>query len=422
MLLVESGAYSARNMGDMAALRVCLDRVASIAGREGVCTWATSPALMGPLVPPCTMADPRGRDEFFERWLAFGGTHKLVPALAKQWLGMAEDRLRVRWSSLMCGWQAMRMQRRGRAPDRMREYHEMMRCADGCVVAGGGFINDHFPEHARLLLLTLANVQRQGLPVVMFSQGIGPLRESSLRKLAAAVLPSCRLIAVRDGSASESVLRELGVSVDLVRHTGDDAVELAYGQRALALARECVGFGVRVSVYSGMDRQTAQAAARATTRFANERGAEVAGVPISFPPRSDDVAAISGLLHLGEHARKALYTLDCPDAIIRQAGRCRVVVTAAYHGAVFALSQGIPVVALVANAYYGQKMGGLQAVFEEGLRVIDVRASDSEAEIHTAIGDAWEAAPHLESPLLASAERQIVQAQRAYTDALASFP
>ena len=45
--------------------------------------------------------------------------------------------------------------------------------------------------------------------------------------------------------------------------------------------------------------------------------------------------------------------------VIERVGECRVVVTGSYHGAVFALAQGIPVVALVKSPYYVNKMAGL---------------------------------------------------------------
>ncbi|MFI6772593.1 polysaccharide pyruvyl transferase family protein [Nocardia sp. NPDC050412] len=41
-----------------------------------------------------------------------------------------------------------------------------------------------------------------------------------------------------------------------------------------------------------------------------------------------------------------------PVDVFRQVGRCRVLVTNAYHLAVFALSQGIPAVGITASEYY----------------------------------------------------------------------
>ena len=56
--------------------------------------------------------------------------------------------------------------------------------------------------------------------------------------------------------------------------------------------------------------------------------------------------------------------------VIKQTARCRVVVTGAYHAAVFALAQGIPVVCLSNSPYYLAKFQGLEDLFGSGCTIV----------------------------------------------------
>src|SRR5207245_4256855 len=60
---------------------------------------------------------------------------------------------------------------------------------------------------------------------------------------------------------------------------------------------------------------------------------------------------------------------DTPAKVIAAAGRCRIVVSGAYHAAVFALAQGIPVVCLGGSDYYLHKFEGLVDQFGTGCTV-----------------------------------------------------
>ena len=67
-----------------------------------------------------------------------------------------------------------------------------------------------------------------------------------------------------------------------------------------------------------------------------------------------------------------------PWALARQVGRCRIVVSGAYHVAVFALAQGIPVVGLSSSRYYDDKFEGLAAMFGTGLELVRLDGDDVE--------------------------------------------
>ena len=109
-----------------------------------------------------------------------------------------------------------------------------------------------------------------------------------------------------------------------------------------------------------------------------------------------------------------------PAEVARRVGRCRVLVTGAYHLAVFALSQGIPVVALTSSAYYDDKFLGLGEMFGQGLTLIRLDDPDLEPALTAAIDQAWRVAPGVREPLRDRARLQI-EASRAAFDRVAGL-
>ena len=92
----------------------------------------------------------------------------------------------------------------------------------------------------------------------------------------------------------------------------------------------------------------------------------------------------------------------------------RVVVTGAYHAAVFALSQGIPVVGLSASDDYTAKFLGLEAQFGLGCETVLLSAPNAWERVAAAIDRAWQSAEKVRVPLQEAARRQIALSQGAY--------
>jgi polysaccharide pyruvyl transferase WcaK-like protein len=95
-------------------------------------------------------------------------------------------------------------------------------------------------------------------------------------------------------------------------------------------------------------------------------------------------------------------------------------VTGSYHGAVFALGQGIPAIAVAKSRYYLGKFEGLKEQFAGGCQLIDWSDHVESAELVSAIERAWNSAAELRSSLLQCAEGQIRNATDAYRKLYAS--
>jgi colanic acid/amylovoran biosynthesis protein len=100
--------------------------------------------------------------------------------------------------------------------------------------------------------------------------------------------------------------------------------------------------------------------------------------------------------------------------LIEQAARCRIVVTGAYHAAVFALAQGVPVVCLANSPYYSAKFQGLQDQFGPAVEIIQLTEPDFTHTLAAAMERSWTSATTVRSSLLQSAARQVERSREAY--------
>ncbi len=323
--------------------------------------------------------------------------------------------------------------------------------ADLVVAAGGGYLTDLFELHASLVLSLLGLATQLGKPTAMFGQGLGPMASPKLLSKARSVLPLVNLIALRECRVGPGMLASFGVSSDRVAVTGDDVIEPAYGARPPELGTG-IGINLRVAAYSevesihtGMIRTVLHDAAR-------RLDAPLVPLPISSLDGESDVKTLEQLLHpqsavngprsavgspLGPHwavngPRSAVVgprpavgsslqgnsdgalELDTPHRLFQQVGRCRLVVTGSYHGGVFALSQGIPVVCVAKSMYYVEKFLGLADQFASGCSVVLLNDTQFPERLAAAIDGAWVSAEQHRPLLLEAARRQIDANQNAY--------
>jgi colanic acid/amylovoran biosynthesis protein len=310
----------------------------------------------------------------------------------------------------------LKMRIAGHSSHRRTQFLSMFADADALVVSGGGFITHHFQCERVLNLILLAH--SRDIPVFMFGQGIGPIRSSRLRKKAERALPGVRQIALREKKFSDPLLRELGVPDERIVTTGDDAVVLAHRERPhrerpQSLGR-AIGVNLRVAYYSALSEGLGETLGRVLSEVAASRETELVPVPISYQGGDSDVKSIRSVLSAVGVESDGGADLNSPEEVIRQAGKCRVVVTGSYHASVFALSQGVPVVGIANTEYYHNKFNGVADMFGAGCTVLRADRPDFEDALVEAVRQAWETAPEVRSDLLNQAERQIEAADAAY--------
>jgi polysaccharide pyruvyl transferase WcaK-like protein len=409
-ILVDCGSYPLHNFGDVAMLQVAVGRLRGLFPEATVEVLTSAPELLSRYCVGAKAIPSHG----LRRWIegsCLPGRFRAPKALLPS-LDAADSRFRdhlPRWSDRLA---LSRSRTRPGDHDDVESFLAAVQGADLLVLAGGGYMTDVFHGHARSCFELLSRFHRRGIPAAMVGQGIGPLRDRGLLARAKETLPRVGLISVREGRAALPLLDAIGVSRSRVHVTGDDAIEPAFQARLPRLG-EAVGVNVRVSSYSGVDRDSFEEIRASLRQTAAELGAALLPLPISRAKKDSDFESLRELCG-DDDPGSPRQELDSPGEVIRRVSECRVVVAGSYHAGVFALSQGIPVVGLTHSAYYTDKFLGLVEQFGPGCRLVSLDTSGALATVSSSLRELWAAADELRPQLLAAAMRQIDAGHRAY--------
>lgn len=388
-------------------LQVAVCRLSSLWPEAAIEVVTDQPELLARYCPNAKPVAVRGRRIWFKQGNLFGPWfYRLLPRRIAHHFWGIERLIRQGWPSLAQKMIQLRPKYQAVDIANMRAFLEALSRADLLVVSGGGDINDTFMTYAITLLDELQMAHRRGTPTVLFGQGIGPIQNQRLRKRAMAALPSVDLICIRERRAGPSLLDSLGVPPTRVVVTGDDAIEMAYKARPHKLGT-AIGVNLRVAPYSEVNNGSSEIVRDVLHDTAQNYGAPLISLPISFHHSDSDVKTTRHLLNLHDDSSDGGQNLDNPLKIIERVGRCRVVVTGSYHPAVFALAQGIPVVSLAKSSYYIDKHLGLADLFGTGCEIVSLDDERLREKLAKAIDRAWRAAEQVRPQLLEAAARQV---------------
>ena len=411
-VLVDPGCYNLLNMGGVAMMQVALTRVRSRWPAAEIAVLTDEPGLLARHFPDVRPVAHAGLKRLLADHFLLGRIEGLLPAPVATQLMRWQLGLRASHP----GWLHMAtLVRMGLGREDRREFRDFLhtlREADVVIVSGAGGINDDFAGYVREVATLLESAVVRGAPLAMFGQGVGPLNDVLLRARLRRTIPRVDLIALREARLGPTILAELGVPADRIVQSGDDAVGLAAA--AAPGERRALGVNLRFAPYAGVDASVVPRLRPAVHAFANARKAPILGVPIGLHPNAPDEHAIRQLLEGGTGDMDAGLGLDTPQALIEQVGRCRVVLTGAYHAAVFALAQGIPAVCLAESKLYVDKFAGLAESFGAGCTIVRVSGDGLADRVAGALEAAWAGAGELEAPLRESAARQADASREAY--------
>ncbi len=408
ILLEHSARSGLYNMGDIAMLQVAVERIRALWPRCTLYVVSPSQAQLKPYVDatavaPAEVAAAVPRSGAVPSWV----NRRLRPVVAN---AMARAYCAFPAASRVIAKGLTELSPGHRS--RRRRLRSIVRAVDAVFCSGGGYFADVFPRGAHAILDTLQFAQRNGKPTILFGQGIGPLTDAHLRRRLASVLKGTRLIGLREKYTSLPLLEEMGVPINRIAVTGDDAVGMAYRAHGATLGAS-LGVNLRIATYSGLVKKHVEAVRNGLEQFLGSTRAPVRVLAIDQSERSDnDLAATASALP-GD-AGATLSSGETPQETIAHTGDCRAVLTGSYHCAVFALSQGIPAVCLAESAYYASKFAGLADQFGRGVWTISASSSDLSSLIATTLSEAWEAAPTLRAFLLHSARQQTLLSMDAY--------
>lgn len=408
-ILVEPSSGHCLNAGDVAMLQVAYCRFRTLWPGASIHILTSAPALLEQYCPGAIPIDAQARSAFFESGSIATRLQRLLPKTISGRFGEFEYHCRQRVPLLT---RTILKLYKPQQDEALVEYLEALRQSNLVVATGAGQITDPFAGTAAMVLNTLQLAVRWKIPAILLGQGIGPITDAALTARCRSVLPRMNLITLREGRCGLPILRAAGVRPHRVIVTGDEACEAGFERRPKELGR-AIGINVRMASYAGVERTYTAVLRRAIHHTARELGAPLAAIPISHHSRESDMEGIRCILQ--EYSNVLPFNTGLPVAsAIEQAGRCRIVVTGSYHGAVFALSQGVTVVGLTNSDYYTAKFEGLIEQFGVGCRYIRMKDPEFPPRLEEAIREGWEAAPGNRSQLLEATARQVQLGREAY--------
>lgn len=397
------------NMGDVAMLQVAVSRLRALWPSVGIAIPTDDGARLRRY---CGEVTPLAYGDWFSDRYFLGRVHRFLPAELSGRLVQLKLRIRRRNPGIEERAIRLRMRIRGFDQRAFDVWAQAARSADALVVSGAGGIMDTFPGFTAGALRSLEFAILRGKPTALFSHGFGPLRSPDLLARAKAVLPRVDLIALRERRFGVPFLTDLGVDTDRVVVTGDDAIEIAYEGRS-DHPGDGIGLNIRAAPSAAVKDDIVDVLRPAVHRFARQQGCPLVPLPIALQQRLD-AANIDNLVRGYQQINPFPETQDTPAGVIKQVSRCRIVVTGAYHAAVFALAQGIPAVALARSPYFLDKFRGLRDIFDGGCEVVLLEPDNLDERLYKAMTAAWESADRLRAPLRNAASTQIEASQAAY--------
>ncbi len=251
---------------------------------------------------------------------------------------------------------------------RFPEQHQEMRAElerhNLVAVAPGGRYAEGY-RNARNLL-TAAVAQSLGIPVIVLPQSVGPLDNPAHRRLLVEVFSRCERVLVRE-HASYRFLLALGIPAERLFEARD--VVLAEPFQEPAAASYHLGINVRtganghvrvealrefVRAYAEARPQSRVLVYSTTYHLAPELTRALSGEPCELRPR---------LVSLGD------------EALI---GRCAVNISDSYHGVLYSMLAGRPVIACQTD-YRTWKLRGVSAPEQEPLELLPGFINSQEA-------------------------------------------
>ena len=429
-ILFDQGVYDLRNKGNVALTQVAVNRLRTMWPDATLDVMTSGPHILRLYCPGARPVSPDGAGAVARAT----GLSRLVTGIPRPALRLlleVREALWNRWPDLRRRLPLRRVgptasprtaapsregeseAARGRDMDRTRRAAALLTGVDLLVATGAQYMSDPCKDAALGVLDLFEAASQRAIPTAMLGQGVGPFDDPELRARACAVYPLIDLILVRDRVAAPPLLASLGVDPARILFTGDDAIELAYEARRDAFGTD-IGVSLRLSNYTLVTASDTAVVCDALHQARARHRTRLVAVPISYSSHELDERVLREAI--GEDVRlpRPGSRFLAPAGIVRNVGRCRLVVTGAFHTAVFALSQGIPAVGVARTSMYVDKFRSLADQFGPGCAVIDLAGDGVTGRLVEAIDTAWEAADDLRAGLLDAAQRQIRLGQAAY--------
>jgi polysaccharide pyruvyl transferase WcaK-like protein len=223
---------------------------------------------------------------------------------------------------------------------------------------GGGYLNAYWMED-KIWLCDYLQERGFDLKKVFFTgQGLGPFRPDQKNKMDR-IFREAAWVGTREPGANRPGFH-FSFDDSIVVYSNKEPTSLRHKPRL----RPCVGFNWRAESYADLDGQRINGPLQLINRFCRNHRYDLAGLCLVENPTYSDQRLYRGICREMNLPVKILpKPVDYPDGC-RRVGQLSALITCSYHGALLALYNGVPVVAIYNNAYYKQKFEGLGEIME----------------------------------------------------------
>ncbi len=411
-ILIENGTYDCHNAGDLSMLKVCIERVHELFPTSDIYTVTESAEeLLNLSDKTKAISFLRGRSLWLRPRNIFGPAHKLLP-ISDSLVDDAELAFKRKYPLISLRIMKWRYRKDPVQKSAVESFIKTLKSFDIIILSGGGYITDSFENHSSKLLETLVIADRFNIPFYLFGQGIGPISSKNLSHLSKLVLPKAKLIALRERLKGPELLEKLGVNNHNIHITGDDAIEIARSRKSDSEGH-CLGLNIRFASYMGITSDKANTIVSIAENYVAEVRSKIIPVPISWHQDENDLKQTSKLLKNFNNVDNE--NLESIEGLISQINKCRIIITTSYHAAVFGLSNGRTVIALIASEYYVDKFRGLADMFGSGLKMIDLKSDSWEQTYKEALNAYWLNSNDYKYGLEDASIKQITESKQAYS-------
>jgi polysaccharide pyruvyl transferase WcaK-like protein len=430
-ILLDQGIFDMRNAGQNALLQVAVERVGRLWPDASIEITTLAPILLKIYFPHATPVHPGGQYHSLDKESRFKKILNRMPVLLVKLLLESREEIwhiSSRIKSIRKGFSDKiefpeSNSERTEVNDRIQggkdksaveyDYRRVVEGYDLVIATGSQYLTDIARDAGMAVLDRLDAAIRLGIPTFLVGQGIGPVKDAELFRKAKQVLPNVKMIFVREKIFAPDFLQSIGVDPARIFMTGDDAIELVYRERKKKLGSG-IGLSLRMTSYTEVGNKDIQIIGEVLKQKAGQYNAKVVSLPISRSLHERDDRLIRQLVSGYRNIWLPKSKFPLPSEIIKDAQQCRIVISGTFHGAAFALGQGIPVICLAKGASYVLKLKGLADLFGPGCVVIDMNDENLEEVLDSAIDNVWVNADQLKDSLLERAAQQIEWGRSAY--------
>jgi colanic acid/amylovoran biosynthesis protein len=414
-IIIENSGYGLDNLGDVAMLQAAAMRIHTIFPSAHLSIVTTSPERLNKYIPYASPLRLETRDSWLCSFNLIGGWQHFFPRKSEEWLMTKERTLKTRHPAIARRRLLMRFGSKSTDYLRACDFVDQIQNADLVIGTGGGYINDTFKVHAQTVLNVLMLAQTFRVPTALLGQGLGPISDRNLIHSISQAFNKLDLLSLREGLFSPAIAVDIGkMDSKKMYVTGDDAIELAYCEPSNTNASS-IGVNIRIANYSGLSQDQSYDIGDIIRAFAESNSAGFEVLPIDISDNGSDKLATERMLGMSSDAIEPHDNVDSTASVISSINRCKIIITGSYHAAVFALSRGVPVVAIVASEYYSTKFEGLRHQFGSGISIIYLSTPAWKANLIDSLDFAWNSSSSVKSELLISAKGQLDTGRQAYS-------